>query len=133
MTRLLVLLTATLALTAAGCGGGDDEDKSTSVATAETVDRATVSVDAPTTPTDVSDNPAVQAAVQSCKDSIENNPQVDDSIKDDLKPICDKAASGNPDDVKEAIQEVCEKIVESSVPEGDLRDQAMETCASAQN
>jgi hypothetical protein len=81
--------------------------------------------------TDVSDNPQVKAAVASCKQSIDSNPAVKDDIKGDLEAICDKAASGNADDVKKAIKEVCEKIVESTVPSGSAQDQAKAACASA--
>jgi hypothetical protein len=145
MIRKLGPLAAILMLTAAfaaGCGDDDKSDSSGSDAPAVTAeDTATATDDTATDDaatddssgggTDLSDNPQVKAAIEQCKQSVDNNPQVKDDIKDDIKAICDDAASGDPDDVKQAIKDVCVKIVESSVPEGDIRDQALQSCETA--
>jgi hypothetical protein len=73
----------------------------------------------------------VEQAIEACKSSIDAQAQVSDDVKNDLKEICDKAASGDEQDVKEATREVCTKIIEESVPEGAARDQALETCKTA--
>ena len=143
MIRKLGPLAAILMLTAAfaaGCGDDDKSDSSGSDApavtaedTATTDDTATddASSDDSAGGDDIADNPQVKAAIEQCKASVDNNPQVKDDIKDDIKAICDDAASGDPEDVKQAIKDVCVKIVESSVPEGDIRDQAMTACENA--
>jgi hypothetical protein len=139
MHRKLAPLTTTLllsALLASGCGGSDKAASDTApapLATATTDATSTGTVPAPTstTSTTLADNPRVKQAIAQCKASIDANPQVKDSIKEDVKAICDKAASGDPREVKKAIREVCEKIVESSLPAGDARDQAKKTCATA--
>ena len=121
------------ALFAVGCG--DDDKSSDTGSTSVAVSTDSTSTDSTSTDsgggTDVSDNPQVQAAVESCKQSIDSNPAVKDDIKEDLKAICDKAASGDPEDVKSAIKEVCVKIVESSVPSGSAQDQAKAACDQA--
>lgn len=140
MHRKLAPLASTLVLTAllaAGCGGSDkttaSDTASTPAATATTDAASTTDTTTSTsgTSTSLADNPQVKQAIARCKASIDANPQVKDSIKEDVKAICDKAASGNPEDIKAAIRQVCEKIVESSLPPGDARDQAKKTCASA--
>jgi hypothetical protein len=129
----LALLLMLVAVFAVGCGDDDKSDSSNdapAVTTAAADDTATEE-DTSSDDGDVADNPQVQQAVEQCKASIESNPAVKDDIKGDLQDICDKAASGDPEDVKAAIKEVCEKIVDSSVPEGDIRDQAKQACATA--
>ncbi|MCW2967807.1 MAG: hypothetical protein JWM71_1579, partial [Solirubrobacteraceae bacterium] len=81
--------------------------------------------------TDVSSNPQVKAAVAACKSSIDSNPAVKANIKSDLESICDKAATGDPAEVKKATKDVCLKIVESSVPAGSAQDTAKSACDSA--
>ena len=132
----LALLLMLVAAFAAGCGDDDKSDSSNdtpAVTTTAADDTATddAATEEDASSGDVSDNPQVQQAVESCKSSIESNPAVKDDIKADLQAICDKAASGDEEDVRNAIKEVCEKIVESSVPAGSARDQAMQACASA--
>jgi hypothetical protein len=119
------------ALFAIGCG--DDNKSSSGGSSGGSTPAATTSTDSGSSSsgTDVSNNPQVKAAVASCKQSIDANPAVKSDIKGDLEAICDKAASGNPDDVKAAIKEVCQKIVESSVPAGSAQDQAKAACAQA--
>lgn len=140
MTRaprpLLALLLLT-ALIGAGCGGDDDSGTvaapaATATATTEatTATEETTSTET-TTSTGASDDDRVKQAIANCKKSIEDNDQVSADLKDDVKAICDKAASGNPQDVRDAIREVCEKIVDSQLPEGDARDQAKKSCAGS--
>lgn len=121
------------ALFAVACGGGDKKSSNggSSGTTTATQSSGTTATQSSGGGADVSDNPQVKAAVASCKQSIDSNPSVKDDIKGDLKAICDKAASGNPEDVKTAIKDVCVKIVESTVPSGSAQDQAKTACASA--
>jgi hypothetical protein len=126
------------ALFAVGCGGDDNKssgDTGSSTPAAATSDSSstdsTATQDAGGSTSSVADNPQVKAAIEQCKQSIDANPQVSDDIKSDLKALCDKAASGDAKDVAEATKQVCVKIVESAVPAGDARDQALAACASA--
>ncbi|MEJ7787305.1 MAG: hypothetical protein WKF96_21085 [Solirubrobacteraceae bacterium] len=135
----MAVLLLLVAIFATGCGGDDDGGSSitddlpaatTTVAEDTPTDELPTEDDVPTAPedTDVPEN--LEQGVEACKDSIDSNPSVSDDIKEDLKSICDKIG-GDPEEIQEASREVCEKIVESSVPEGDIRDQAKEACASA--
>ncbi|HUR50415.1 MAG TPA: hypothetical protein VMY88_12925 [Acidimicrobiales bacterium] len=140
MTRRLdqLALVLLVAVFATGCGGGETDDSSTAegmpavtttVADDTPTDETTTEEGTPTVgDTDVPGN--TEQGIQACKDSIDENPNVSDDIKDDLKSICDKVG-GDPEEIREAAREVCEKIVESSVPAGDTRDQAREACANA--
>ena len=117
------------ALFAIGCG--DDNKSSSGGSSGGTSTSSSGSSSSGSSSGSVSDNPQVKAAVASCKQSIDSNPAVKADVKGDLEAICDKAASGNPDDVKKAIKEVCVKIVESSVPSGPAQDTAKSACDQA--
>lgn len=135
---LVLLLVGAFAV---GCGGDDKSDSSndapavTTTAAEDTVTDDATTDDTATTEGDVApgepSDAQIEQAIASCEKSIEANPSVKDDIKEDLKGICEEAATGDPEDVKAAIKEICERIVDSSVPEGDIRDQAKQACASA--
>src|SRR5436189_208433 len=80
------------------------------------------------TPTTMS--AAISQAVASCKTSVEQA-QVDASTKDDLKALCEKAASGDVKAVQKAAREICKKIIEKNLPAGSQRDQALQACDQA--
>lgn len=138
MTRRLGPLAVLLLLVAAfaaGCGDDEGSDSSTSndspAVTSTTADDAApeeTATEPAAEPADGSEN--VEQSIQACKDAIDSNPSVSDDIKEDLRTICDKVGE-DPESVQAASREICEKIVEESVPEGDVRDQAKEACASA--
>lgn len=145
--HLLVLALLACALFAVGCG--DDDEKSNNEsdepdvsesapadttaeeteeeAPAEETEEEAPAYDAPELPDDVSD-----AAVESCKQSVNAAAQLSDDVKNDLEEICEKAASGDEDAVREASVDVCKKIVEDSVPAGPAREQALDSCDAAQ-
>ncbi len=78
---------------------------------------------------DVSDDPQVQAAIEQCKSAIDSQPTLKDDTKEELKELCDKAASGDIEDIQQASVEVCKKIVEDTVPDaGGAKDQALAAC-----
>ena len=109
----------------AGCGGDDnksgDGDAKPAAATTESAGGATVDPD----------NPQVKAAVDACKQQVQANAQLSDSVKSDLDKICEKAASGDEKAVREASRDVCRKVVEETAPEGPARDQALSACDQA--
>jgi len=110
-------------LIAAGCGGGDDTS-SDSVATS-------------TQATDITSggatgggatSAAVQQAIDACKSSVNAAPTLSAGAKSDLNNLCEKAASGDVKEAQQASEQVCEKIVEDTVPAGAAQDQAKSTC-----
>jgi hypothetical protein len=76
-------------------------------------------------------NPQVQQAVEACKQQIEAQPGISADVKSDLSEICEKAASGDEQAVRDATKEVCTKLVEENVPEGPAREQALTACDQA--
>jgi len=101
--KLVLLMVAVLALAMfAVACGGDDQDAAT------------------------------EDAIAQCKQSFQNQPQLSDDTKADLEEICEKAAEGDEEEVRDATREVCTKIIEDTVPEGNpAREQALETCKTA--
>jgi hypothetical protein len=76
-------------------------------------------------------NPQIQQAVESCKQQINAQPGISADVKADLNKICEKAASGDEQAVRDATKEVCTKLVEANVPSGPARDQALSACDQA--
>ena len=126
--RLLLVVVGLLVAGAlvAGCGGDDNKSDSSSAST-------------PTTDTGgsggssggSSSNPQVKQAVEACKQQIAAQPGIDASVKADLTKICEKAASGDEQAVRDATKQVCTKLVEANVPDGPARDQALAACDQA--
>lgn len=132
LTMMLVLALSTAALAACGgsskSSGGGGGSTSTSTSSGGGGGSTTSGGG-----TDVSNNPQVQAAVTQCKSAIDQQPTLKASTKTDLKNLCDKAASGNIKDIQDATRQVCEKIVDDTVPDsaGAAKDQAKAACKSA--
>ncbi len=76
--------------------------------------------------------PSVEQAVENCRRSVDEAPQLSEDLKSDLQDICEKAARGDEDAVRKATKGVCERVVEESVPAGAARDQALQACEQAQ-
>ena len=76
-------------------------------------------------------DPQVQQAVEACKQQIEAQPGISEDVKSDLTEICEKAASGDEQAVRDATKEVCTKLVEENVPDGPAREQALAACDQA--
>ena len=132
MNRLLLLLAALLAcgLIAAGCGDDDDDNGDDSPAATETAPADTTDTDSvDTAPEDVD----VEQAVEACKRGVQSaGRQLSEDLRSDLEDICEEAAGGDEEDLREAGGEICRRIVEETVPEGQpAREQALEACDSA--
>jgi len=132
MKRFLLLLVALLAcgLIAAGCGDdddgddGDDSPVATETAPAEPTDTDEADDDTPPV-----DDATIEQAVEACQESVRSSGgQLSDDLVSDLEDLCEEAAGGDEDDLREASREICRRIVEETVPEGPARDQALETC-----
>jgi hypothetical protein len=73
--------------------------------------------------------PAVQAAVAACKQGIQSQPTLPAGAKTKLEAVCEKAAKGDTNAVKQAAQEVCEEVINNSaVPAGSAKEQALAAC-----
>jgi hypothetical protein len=133
--RLAVLAFAATTLVAAGCGDNKKTDTAkaptTTQTTANTTDTTTTPPTTSTTGHPKTVDAAITAAVASCKSSIDAQPTLKANVKADLKTICEKAASGDAAAVVDATKQVCTKIVESSVPAGAARDQALTACKTS--
>lgn len=148
--RLITLMAALLVLgfVVAGCGSDDNDsgdDGNTAAQTVTDTDTVTddeVVTDTETvtdeTDTDVTsdDNGGAVAnldqAVEQCQKSVTSAPQLSADTKSDLEEICEKAGSGDQEDIQQAAVEVCKKIVEDTIPSGTPgRDQALSACDNA--
>jgi hypothetical protein len=133
MKRLLVLLSALLAcgLIAAGCGGDDDDDggDDSPVTTLETETTDDGASDDVTPPEDVD---SVDEAIEACKEGVQaNSGQLSEDLRNDLEDICEQAAEGDEEEIREASLDICRRVVEETVPEGATRDQALEACEAS--
>jgi hypothetical protein len=141
MRRLALLFAALLAcgLIAAGCGDDDEDNGDDSAATTESAPTDTFSIE-PTDTTEAEDDSGgakspdnadpLDEAVQVCKDNVKSGAAgLSEGLRNDLEELCEKG--GNEDDLREASQEICKKIVEERVPEGS-RDEALAVCDSAE-
>lgn len=123
LRKPLLSLFAVLALAAGMAACGDDEEPATD-APAQQETATGESTPAPT-------SEDLDAAIENCKQSVRDRPELSEDVKNDLVEICDEAKSGDPEQLKETTRKVCERIVEEQVPEGAARDQALETCKTA--
>ena len=128
--KLLAALIAMLAvgLIAAGCG--DDEDEGSSdepVAEATTTEETTEAPDTGNEEVDV----AIEDAIQQCKDTVAQVPNLQPDTVEELEGICEDAGNGDETDIAQATKDVCVAIVEDTVPEGPGREPALQACESA--
>ena len=141
--RLLLMVVGLIVAGAlvAGCGD-DDKDSSTSASTPTTqTDAGGTTTEEPGGSTTTEEpggsggaspsDPQIKQAVEACKQQIDAQPGIDDSVKSDLNKICEKAASGDEQAVRDATKQVCTKLIEANVPDGPARDQALAACDQA--
>ena len=139
MKRLLLVLAALLAcgLIAAGCGdddddSGDDSPATTESAPADTTEDSTDTGDDSGGVAPSDDVDSVDEAVEACKEGVDSSSQqLSEDLRNDLKDICEQAAEGDEDELREASLEICKRVVEETVPEGPARDTAIEACESS--
>lgn len=157
--RLITLLAALLVLGFAISGCGDDEngadgngdttaaETATDTDTGTVTDDETVTDDVTETDTATDTDTATEQetetaegggaaaptsraqAVRNCEQGVNAAEQLSADARDKLTDLCENAASGDPDDVRDAAREVCETIVEDTFPEDSPgRDQALASC-----
>ncbi|HEX3875041.1 MAG TPA: hypothetical protein VHW26_12890 [Solirubrobacteraceae bacterium] len=153
---LLAAVCAALGVFVTGCGSSSTNTTATTTATTPAVTTPAATTPATTTPaattpaatTPAVPNPAstgtssqlkaaeaadpavkkaVEAAVASCKTSINAAPTLTAGDKTKLDAICDKAGSGDTTGVQKATAEVCQEIVKDSVP-ASAQTQALAAC-----
>jgi hypothetical protein len=137
--RLVLVVIALLVAGAVvmGCGDDDNGGGDSTAAQTQPTDTGGSGGDESTTTEDTgggggnANNPQVKQAVESCKQQIAAQPGISDSVKSDLSDICEKAASGDEQAVRDATKEVCTKLVEENVPDGPAREQALTACDQA--
>jgi hypothetical protein len=135
--RLVLVVIALLVAGAVVVGCGDDDDGGgsgggdTTAAQTETGGGGGETTEESGGGGGNADNPQVQQAVEACKQQIAAQPGISDDVKSDLTEICEKAASGDEQAVRDATKEVCTKLVEENVPEGPAREQALTACDQA--
>ena len=140
MRMRLVLLVVSMLMAGvlvAGCGG-DDESGGDTAAQTETGGSAGGGETTTETTTEEAGgggadpaNPQAQQAVESCKQQISAQPGISKELEADLEEICQKAASGDEQEAREATKEVCTRIIEENVPDGPAREQALASCDQA--
>ena len=142
MVKKLILLFSVIVLAfgVVACGGDDEEPASGGTETTETETSGGSEESTPEAEgteeesgggVDVSDNPQVQQAVESCKQAVQaQSATLSPELISELEGICEEAAE-NPEAAQEASVEVCKKIAEEMVPEGSARDQVIAQCESA--
>src|SRR4051812_108135 len=88
---------AVVALAAAGCGDDNNSSSTPSGTPASSTPAQTTTATEDTSGggSSTANNPEVKAAVDACKQSVDSNPQLSDSVKGDLQDICEKAGSGD--------------------------------------
>jgi hypothetical protein len=119
--HLLFIALLACGLIAAGCGGNDNKDKNSGGSGASPSGTQALGGAA-------TSNPNAKQAVENCKRAVEQSPQISASAKNDLKDICDKAASGDAEAVRKASRDVCVKVAKDTVPAGPSQDQAVSAC-----
>ena len=126
LRRSVVSMLAVIALSGALIACGEDDTPATDSAVQEQrTDGAAEGGNA------VQPSQDIRAAIEACKQSVRDRPELSDAAKADLEKICEEADSGDPEDIKAATRKVCERVVEEQVPEGEARDQALESCRTA--
>ena len=126
--RLLTLLAALMLLAFVVTGCGDDSDSGDNPSNGDTaaetqnedttVEETDTGADDQTAADDVTPPANLEEAVDRCKENIGNAPQLSDDAKAALQDTCEKAGSGDQEDIQDAAREVCETIVKDSIPEG---------------
>jgi hypothetical protein len=144
--RLITLMAALTMLGFVAIGCGDDDSSGDSADTAaqtvtDTVTEEEVVTDTETetetvTDPDVTSNGGGAAVPEnreqtaaSCKKAARSFPQVSEDTKSDLEDLCEKAASGDEEQAREAAREVCEKVVDDVYPRGlPGKDKGIASC-----
>jgi len=124
---VVVALLAT-ALPLAGCGSGSSTSGHTAPAATAPGTSSTAPGGTSTAGGGTSTAAAAGvAAVGACKGAVQAQ-SVPAGVKHKLESTCEKAASGNVEDIKRTAEQACEELVSSRIPAGSTRDSALARC-----
>ena len=132
-SSLLLLVAAALL---AGCGSSSSSSGS-SAATSSTPSTSQTGSSSPATTsstgTSTTPNPAGgTSAVAACKRGVQSLPHLQQSIRERLETICQKAASGDVNARRKAAEEACRELVNASpLPAGEAKERALAACKNA--
>lgn len=138
--RLITLLAALLLLgfAVAGCSGdeGDGGNGAADTATdTATTQEDTATDETATEETDTGDGGGATApgsreeAAEQCRESVASVPQLSESAKDEVRDFCDAIGNGDEQEIRDAARDVCETVIDETVPEGTPgRQAALDAC-----
>jgi len=112
----------------AGCGSSSSNSAATTPSTGSAPSSST-----PSTPSS-SSTPALtgaarEEAITACKSSIRSAKTLPSAAKAKLEGVCEKAANGDLNAVRNAAREICEEVAKNSgVPAGAAREAVLGAC-----
>jgi hypothetical protein len=110
---------ATAATLLVGCGGSSKSTSSTAATSAAPAPAATTG----TVPT------VGAATAAACYQALRAQTSLPPATKKKLEGVCAKAASGDREAFKKALQEACEEVIKNaSIPEGVDKQAALSAC-----
>jgi len=74
---------------------------------------------------------ALRKAIAQCKQNVRSSPQLSADAKKDLAEMCERAGTGDPEELREISRQVCKRIITETIDAGPQREQALELCDSA--
>ncbi len=118
-TAVLAAALLAAAVPFAGCGGGSSTSSPTAPAGSATAPAGSGS--------GVNGTTAGVAAVGACKGAVQAQ-SISAATKHKLEAICEKAASGNIQDIKRTAEQACQELVRSRIPAGSTQETALARC-----
>lgn len=143
-TAVLAAALLAAAVPFAGCGGGSSTSSPTAPAGSATAPAGSATTSGGATSTapsggtstspgsgssgsGVNGTTAGVAAVGACKGAVQAQ-SISAATKHRLEAICEKAASGNIQDIKRTAEQACQELVRSRIPAGSTQETALARC-----
>jgi hypothetical protein len=75
---------------------------------------------------------SLDQASKACEENAESAERLPKQAREQFEEICDKAAAGDEEGLRESVRDICRQMVESSVPkDSPQRDEALASCDRA--
>jgi len=75
---------------------------------------------------------SVDQTSKACEENAESAERLPKKAREQFEEICDKAAAGDEEGLRESVRDICRQMVESSLPEDSpQRDEALANCDRA--